>query len=68
MKRGLKMSEDYKAKIDALIAGEIETITINPDEFMAFQLVWQKEKLRKAIVGNAQREGQIIYKYVSLKN
>ncbi|KRK46087.1 hypothetical protein ACVQ8P_07605 [Dellaglioa sp. BT-FLS60] len=62
------MSEDYKAKIDALIAGEIETITINPDEFMAFQLVWQKEKLRKAIVGNAQREGQIIYKYVSLKN
>ena len=62
------MSEDYKAKIDALIDGEIETITINPDEFMAFQLVWQKEKLRKAIVGNAQREGQIIYKYVSLKN
>lgn len=62
------MGEDYKAKIDALIAGEIETITINPDEFMAFQLVWQKEKLRKAIVGNAQREGQIIYKYVSLKN
>lgn len=62
------MSEDYKAKIDALIAGKIETITINPDEFMAFQLVWQKEKLRKAIVGNAQREGQIIYKYVSLKN
>ena len=57
------MTVDYKEKLDDLIAGKIDEIVVPGAEFDAFHPVWQELPQRKEIVGNAQRNGTVIYRY-----
>ena len=51
--------KDYQAALDALYNEETDRLVIKPEEFMAFQRVYQSYANRSAIVGNAQHDGII---------
>ncbi|WP_057893483.1 hypothetical protein [Lacticaseibacillus brantae] len=59
------MTQDYGQLLDQLRSGEIDEITVAPEDFMAFRAVWTNYPARKEIVGTAKRHGEIIYHYQS---
>jgi len=59
------MTPDYQHLLDQLRAGEIDELTVQPQDFMAFRAVWTNYPARKEIVGSAKRHGEIIYHYQS---
>ncbi|KRO16702.1 hypothetical protein [Lacticaseibacillus saniviri] len=59
------MTQDYAALLDQLRDGSIDSLEVQPEEFMAFRAVWTNYAARKEIVGTAQRSGVIIYRYQS---
>lgn len=54
---------DYVAKMDQLRSGELDHLEIKPAEFMKFRQAWTDYPYRQDIVGTAQRNGVIIYRY-----
>ncbi|GAF40437.1 hypothetical protein FC83_GL000771 [Agrilactobacillus composti DSM 18527 = JCM 14202] len=57
------MTADYQQLLDQLAAGEIAEIKIEPKDFFAFRQVWQNHPQRKEIVGIAQRNGNVLYRF-----
>lgn len=57
-------TDDYQNQLDQLCNGEIEQLVIKPDQFMAFQKVFQTYPNRSQIEGDAKRGGEIHYHLV----
>lgn len=57
------MAEDFEKAIDQLVAGTIQQIEVKPKDFLDFRRIWQERAERKEIIGIAQRNGTIIYKF-----
>ncbi|MFD1465997.1 hypothetical protein ACFQ4L_07970 [Lapidilactobacillus mulanensis] len=57
------MTVDYQEKLNELMAGKVAEVTVSAADFDAFHRVWQDLPQRKEIVGNAQRNGTVIYRY-----
>ncbi|WP_125766844.1 hypothetical protein [Lapidilactobacillus wuchangensis] len=57
------MALNYHQLIDDLINGKINELSVPPADFMAFRDIWQDLPQRTEIVGNAQRNGTIIYHF-----
>lgn len=53
---------DFLAEMDALINNEQTEIEVAQSEFLDFQKVWVNYDHRKEIVGEAQRNGAVIYR------
>ncbi|WP_125702812.1 hypothetical protein [Lacticaseibacillus daqingensis] len=60
------MTPDYQQMMDDLRAGKLATIEITPETFTAFRAVWTNYAGRETIVGEAKRDGKIIYHYQSV--
>ena len=58
-------TDDYQAQLEQLRNGEIEELIIKPDQFMAFQKVFQAYPYRSQIEGDAKRGGEIHYHVVA---
>lgn len=54
---------DYQAALNDLYNGKIDHLEIKLAEFMKFRQVWTDFPYRQDIVGTAQRNGIIIYRY-----
>lgn len=57
------MTEDFEKALDQLVAGEIDQIEVAPKDFLDFRRLWQERPERKEIIGVAQRNGTILYKF-----
>lgn len=55
--------EEYVEMIQQLKDGEINEITIEQPDFMTFRKAWLSFEDRASIVGEAELNGEIIYKY-----
>lgn len=53
----------YEEQIEQLIKGEIKEISVPHDNFMAFREAWIKRDDRKYVVGEADLNGDVIYRY-----
>ncbi|MBA1434837.1 hypothetical protein [Bombilactobacillus bombi] len=54
---------DFTTKLQELIAGKIEQITVNEADFFAFNQAWLACPQHKQIVGTAFHDGKIIYHF-----
>ncbi|MEJ6399588.1 hypothetical protein [Nicoliella lavandulae] len=57
------MKNNYADLLKQLKNGDIQTIEVTPDEFMAFQKAFMDFESRKRVVGTANREGKIVYHF-----
>lgn len=55
----------YTRLIEQLITGEITEIIVERDDFLIFREVWKEHSQRAQIVGEADLNGKIIYRYQS---
>ncbi|WP_179395117.1 hypothetical protein [Lacticaseibacillus absianus] len=60
------MAPDYRQMMDDMRAGKLDQIEITPETFTAFRAAWTNYAGREEIVGQAKRNGQIIYRYQSV--
>lgn len=60
--------KDYLNLLDQLRDGTISELVVTPDEFMAFQPVLMDFPDRKLIIGEAGREGKVIYRFEHNEN
>lgn len=58
-----KMASDYNQQLQALLAGQIDELTVQAKDFMVFRKAWQELPQRKEISGTAERNGTIIYRH-----
>lgn len=57
------MIEKYQQALADLMSGKVSELVIRPEEFNDFRRAWDQLPQRKEIVGNAQRNGTVIYHY-----
>lgn len=57
------MARDFTALMKQLKDGQIDKFTIGPDDFSDFQRAFMAFDTRKRVIGQAQKNGQIIYRY-----
>ncbi|KAF1305392.1 hypothetical protein IV487_00915 [Enterococcus saccharolyticus] len=53
----------YTSLIEQLMTGEIPEIVVERDDFFTFREVWKEHPQRVQIVGEADLNGKIIYRY-----
>lgn len=58
------MTEKYQQDLADLLSGKVSELVIAPEEFNDFRRAWEQLPQRKEIIGNAQRNGTVIYHYV----
>ena len=63
-----KKLTDYVVQMDELRAGKRQEIQVPPSDFMNFRLQWNDYRQRKEIVGFAQRNGAVTYRFVESGN
>lgn len=59
---------DYKTMLNDLVAGKRQTIEVDESNFFAFNQAWKAFNLRKQIVGEAQINGHVIYRFSESDN
>ncbi|MFC6314155.1 hypothetical protein ACFQHW_01040 [Lapidilactobacillus achengensis] len=57
------MTSDYSQQLQALVNGEISSLTVTEKDFMNFRKAWLEFPQRKEIVGEAKRNGTVIYRF-----
>lgn len=57
------LAEDYANLMARLKSGDLDEFTVEPADFMAFQTAYMQFESRKRIVGQAEKNGKIIYHY-----
>lgn len=57
------MERNFSQELADLIAGKIEKIEINTDEFTSFRQEWLKIKEKDWVVGEAHFGGDVTYRY-----
>lgn len=59
------MDTDFVMLLNQLRQGELQELTVTPEDFMAFRAAWADFPGRKEIVGTAHRGGTIVYRYTT---
>ena len=54
--------------LNDLVAGKRQTIEVDESNFFAFNQAWKTFNLRKQIVGEAQINGHVIYRFSESDN
>ncbi|MGX5377755.1 hypothetical protein ACWCL1_05855 [Ligilactobacillus sp. LYQ135] len=57
------MATDYQKILDELRTGEIKEYDVDMDHFMEFQKVLMNYQYKKSIVGEAKRNGGVVYHF-----
>ncbi|WP_125606144.1 hypothetical protein [Lapidilactobacillus bayanensis] len=55
------MTEKYQQDLADLLSGQVSEVVVQASDFNEFVKVWEQLPQRKEIVGNAQRNGTVIY-------
>ncbi|AEB29466.1 hypothetical protein CAR_c07720 [Carnobacterium sp. 17-4] len=58
--------EELQMKMDQLVQGQVDNITIEKNDFMTFREIWINHKKKEQIIGEALHNGNIIYRYRSI--
>ncbi|MGO2084096.1 hypothetical protein [Vagococcus sp.] len=53
---------NYQELVEQLVAGEIEEIIVEKENFFSFREVWLVQDEKERIVGEAGLEGRIVYR------
>ncbi|WP_382339087.1 hypothetical protein [Levilactobacillus tongjiangensis] len=61
--RGGELDKDYTDLMNQLKDKKIDSFTVTPAEFPAFQRAFMAFETRKRVVGQAEKNGQLIYHY-----
>ncbi|WP_261806357.1 hypothetical protein [Lapidilactobacillus luobeiensis] len=57
------MTQDYSQQLQALVSGGLSSLTVTEKDFMSFRKAWLAFPQRKEIVGEAKRNGTVIYHF-----
>jgi len=57
--------EELQNELNQLIQGEIDTLTIEKNDFMTFREIWINHEKKEHIIGEALHNGKINYRYRS---
>nr|WP_306418835.1 hypothetical protein [Secundilactobacillus hailunensis] len=57
------LAEDYANLMARLKSGDLDEFTVEPADFMTFQTAYMQFESRKRVVGQAEKNGKIIYRY-----
>ncbi|EKK20093.1 hypothetical protein B808_1015 [Fructilactobacillus florum 8D] len=56
---------DFTKRLDELRTGELDSLTVTPDQFFYFQQAFMDYETRKRIVGEAATDGVVVYHYAT---
>lgn len=62
------MDNPFEEQLNALKAGEISELVVEPKDFTTFREIWKNLPDRMTIVGEAGLNGRIIYRYMKEEN
>lgn len=62
------MARDFSNLLEQLRQGSIKELVVESDEFPDFQPIYMKYEQRKRIIGQAQRNGKVVYHFESDEN
>ncbi|AMV68579.1 Hypothetical protein ADU73_0167 [Pediococcus damnosus] len=62
------MARDFSNLLEQLRQGSIKELTVEADEFPAFQPIYMKYEQRKRIIGKAQKNGKVVYHFEGDEN
>ncbi|USS92926.1 hypothetical protein M8332_04770 [Fructilactobacillus ixorae] len=57
--------EAFTAQLEQLQNGDLQELTVQPDQFFIFQQAFMDYPTRKRVVGTAQENGVVVYHYAS---
>ncbi|WP_412988347.1 hypothetical protein ACLJJ6_06235 [Pediococcus siamensis] len=62
------MARDFSNLLEQLRQGSLKELKVEADEFADFQPIYMKYDQRKRVIGEAQRNGTVIYRFESNEN
>ncbi|GEL15420.1 hypothetical protein [Pediococcus cellicola] len=62
------MARDFSSLLEQLRQGSIKELKVEADEFNEFQPIYMKYDQRKRVIGEAQRNGTVIYRFENNEN